>query len=122
MEKEPTNKDVVNLIDGLAISMVTGLETLRLEMTKGFTDVRSEMNKEFGNVRSEMAVGFENTVSKQDFANLQIDVTAIQADLRSFKEDTEQNFKTVHEDIEGLSETIMFFDKRIEILEDKVLA
>jgi hypothetical protein len=113
MEKEPTNKDVVNLIDGLAVSMVTGLETLRLEMTKGFTDVRSEMNKEFGNVRSEMAVGFEKVNQT---------TTAIRTDLRSFKEDTEQNFKTAHEDIEGLSETIMFFDKRIEILEDKVLA
>lgn len=44
----------------------------------------------------------------------------LETDLKSFKNDTQQNFTELNEKFDDLSDTVMGHDKRIEILEAKV--
>lgn len=46
----------------------------------------------------------------------------IETDLKSFKNDTTDRFDSIDEKLEDISDTAMSYDKRIEILEEKVLA
>jgi hypothetical protein len=58
--------------------------------------------------------------TKEDFISLQIQVSDIQSDVKSFKTDTEHRFNRVDEKLDGLLDTDRSFDKRIERLESKV--
>ncbi len=46
----------------------------------------------------------------------------LESDLKSFKDETRENFSELNEKFDDLHDTVMNHDKRIEVLEEKVLA
>ena len=97
MEKDITNKDLAKLIDNLALSTKNGFETIRSEMASKIDLQKTELK-------------------------LQTQISGIEVDLRSFKEETRDNFKELNEKFDDLSDTSINYDKRIAKLEDKVFA
>lgn len=51
-----------------------------------------------------------------------IDLTDIQTDIKSFKQETRDNFGGLNEKLDDMADTLTINDKRIEKLEDKVFA
>jgi len=63
--------------------------------------------------------------TKKDLAStefrLQKQISGIETDLKSFKQETRENFDQVNEKLDDLHDTATNHDKRIEVLEEKVL-
>jgi predicted RNase H-like nuclease (RuvC/YqgF family) len=124
MENEPTTRDLVNSIKDL-----TGfVDNLAITMAKGFenTATKEDLNKTNQIVArlDEKVTGLEQKITgiETNFINLQTSVNDIQSDIRSFRIETENNFKKVDEDIEELASTVLSYDRTIERLEEKVFA
>ena len=71
-----------------------------------------------------VANGFES--AKKDLELFKLDTNIhfnnLETDLKSFKNETRENFSELNEKFDDLHDTVMNDDKRIEILEEKVLA
>ena len=66
----------------------------------------------------------ETMATKKDLEAFKLEANIhfnnLETDLKSFKNDTQQNFTELNEKFDDLSDTVMGHDKRIEILEAKV--
>jgi hypothetical protein len=68
----------------------------------------------------------ENITAKTDLLetefNLQTQTNDLSVDLKSFKQETSENFREVNEKLDDISDTVIYHDKRIEKLGIKVFA
>jgi predicted RNase H-like nuclease (RuvC/YqgF family) len=92
-----------------------------------FTGLRSEV----GELKSDFTgLRFEVGELKSDFTGLRSEVGELKSDfdglrfeIKSFKLETRESFTKLNEKIEDLTEVVMGnIDKRVEVLEEKVLA
>lgn len=87
----------------------------------------AEDNKKLENMIEKLATsvanGFES--AKKDLEFFKLDANThfnnLETDLKSFKNDTRNNFKELNEKFDDLNDTVMNHDKRIEVLEEKVV-
>ena len=93
MKKEITNKDLAKLID-----------TLTSSTAKNFANVSASVNT-------------LTSSTARNFAEVAINMNDMRTDLKSFKKDTQDEFKIVNEKIDDLGDTVTSYDKRIEALE-----
>ena len=70
-----------------------------------------------------VANGFEN--AKKDLELFKLDSSThfnnLETDLKSFKNDTKERLDKIDDRLEDIDDTVSGFDKRIEVLEEKVL-
>ena len=64
----------------------------------------------------------EVMATKEDLLKLQLQANNIESELKSFKKDTQNNFKELNEKFDDQHDTVMSYDGRIEKLENKVFA
>ncbi|MEK7564225.1 MAG: hypothetical protein AAB510_01475 [Patescibacteria group bacterium] len=74
--------------------------------------------KGFSKIEEKMATKTELEAFKLE-ANIHFN--NLETDLKSFKNETRDNFKELNEKFDDLSDTVMNHNKRIEALEEKVL-
>ncbi len=108
MEKEITNKDLADLIDKLAKNTVSNTESIDI------------ISKTTLKIFETMATKEDLKKTDQNVFNIQQSVNSLETDLKSFKEETNNNFKKLNENFGEDNNTIMNHDKRIEKLETKV--
>ncbi|HZX74180.1 MAG TPA: hypothetical protein VFE57_07160 [Cyclobacteriaceae bacterium] len=87
-------------------AILTAIEEIKLSISRSFTSFENRFDKKLDTFRFETNIRFDN----------------LETDLRSFKKDTQQNFDRIFEIAADHQETLMNHDKRIEVLEEKVLA
>ncbi|MFZ1019698.1 MAG: hypothetical protein WAN61_01745 [Minisyncoccia bacterium] len=87
-------------------------------------DLAAMVANGFKGMRKDMEFGFAG--AKKDLELFKLDTNThfnnIETDLKSFKIETRDNFKELNEKFDDLNDTVMNHDKRIEVLEEKVLA
>jgi len=106
------NKDITNT--DLLESMKKGFS----KMEEDRVELLESLSRSFSNIEKKMA-------TKEDITNLDLRLTTeiqdLRMDFKSFKKDTQNNFDEVNEKLDDSSDTATNYDKRIEILENKVL-
>ena len=119
MEKEQEN-NIQKSLDTIAQTTAYILENMvTKEEAKAF--LTKEDGKAFLTKEDGKAFVTKNDLAKVEL-NLQTQINGIESDLKSFKQETKENFEEVNEKLEDILDTNTNFDKRIEKLEEKVFA
>jgi len=63
-----------------------------------------------------------NDMIKEDLSDIKTELHDFRMDMKSFRKDTENFVKETEIALPGLNDTVMYHDKRIEKLENKVFA
>jgi polyhydroxyalkanoate synthesis regulator phasin len=80
-------------------------------------------DKDIKKLTSILATKSDFNELKSDFQELKSGVEELKSEFKSFRVETRENFDKVNEKIDDLSKVVMGnIDKRIEILEEKILA
>jgi predicted nucleic acid-binding Zn-ribbon protein len=82
-------------------------------------DILESLNRSFSKI--EEKIDGINTDLSSFKIETNLHLNNLESDLKSFKKDTQDGLNEIKERLDDQHETVMSFDKRIEILEDKVL-
>ncbi len=115
------NKEKKNItIDDLAIMVAGGFAGAKKDVELGFVAAKKDVELGFVAAKKEVELGFAS--AKKDLELFKLETNThfnnIETDLKSVKNDLSE----LQDKVDDIHETVMSYDKRIEVLEDKVLA
>ena len=104
------NKEKKNItIDDLAIMVAGGFAGAKKDVELGFVAAKKEVELGFASAKKDLELFKLET--NTHFNNIETDLKSVKNDLSELQDK-----------VDDIHETVMSYDKRIEVLEDKVLA